>query len=154
MENASIPWRLAPQNTAVVINILSSPVKVLSVKEDRNIYLNGNCFLVRVPCISDFIFQFVHTLSTPLKLKGGRCGRDCMVAGFTTTCAISAYNQVVRSNTSMARCTRYNIMWYSLSLPCDRLDVFSTNKPDRHHINEMLLKVALSTKQSKPFNIK
>jgi hypothetical protein len=82
-----------------VINILSSPVKVLSVKEDRNIYLNGNCFLVRVPCISDFIFQFVHTLSTPLKLKGGRCGRDCMVVGFTTTCAISAYNQVVRSNT-------------------------------------------------------
>jgi len=93
-----------------------SPVKVLSVKKDRNIYLNGNCFLVRVSCISDFIFQFVHTLSTSFELKGGRHGRDRMVVGFTTTSAISAYSQVVRSNPSMVRCTQYSIMWYSLSV--------------------------------------
>ena len=77
---------------------LPSPVKVLSVREDRNIYLNDNCFLVRVSCISDFIFQFVHTLNAPLELKGGRRGRDRMVVGFTTNCANSAYNQAVRSN--------------------------------------------------------
>ena len=100
-----------------------SPVKVLSVKEDRNIYVNGKCFLVRVLCISDIIFQFANTLSAPLELKGGTRGRDRMVVGFT--CAISANNQVVRSNPSMARCTRYSIMWFSLSVTCDMLDVFS-----------------------------
>jgi len=42
----------------------------------------------------------------------------------------------------------YNIMWYSLSVTCDRSIVFSgysTNKTDRHDITEMLLKVALNT---------
>ena len=68
------------------------------MKEDRNIYLNANCFLVRVSCISDFIFQFVHTLSTPLELKGGRRGHDRMVVGFTTNCSNSAYYQVVSSD--------------------------------------------------------
>jgi hypothetical protein len=24
--------------------------------------------------------------------SGGRCGRDCIVVGFTTTCAFSAYH--------------------------------------------------------------
>jgi hypothetical protein len=42
----------------------------------------------------------------------GRCGRDRMVDGFTTTCAISAYQLRVRIplTTHMARCTQYNIM--------------------------------------------
>ena len=45
----------------------------------------------------------------------------------------------------MVRCTRYNIMWKSLSVICD------SNKTDLHHITEMLLKVALNTiKQTKP----
>jgi hypothetical protein len=111
-----------------------SPVKVLSVKEDRNIYVNGKCFLVRVLCISDIIFQFANTLSAPLELKGGTRGRDRRVVGFT--CAISANNQVVRSNASMARCTRYSIMWFSLSVTCDRLDVFS---PDNLRCNYLYI---------------
>ena len=75
-------------NAAAVIKFQSSPVTVLSVKEDRNIYLNGNRFLVRVSSISDFIFQVAHTLSAHLELKSGRLGRDRMAVGFTTTCAI------------------------------------------------------------------
>ena len=48
----------------------------------------------------------------------------------------------------------YNIMWYSLSVTCDRFSpdppVSSTNKTDRHDITEMLLKVALNIiKQTK-----
>ena len=39
----------------------------------------------------------------------------------------------------------YNIMWYSLSVTCDRSVVFSTYKSDRHDITEILLKVVLST---------
>ena len=43
----------------------------------------------------------------------------------------------------MARCTRYNIMWSSLSVACDRSVVFSrysgssTNKTDHHDITEI-----------------
>jgi len=33
-----------------------------------DIYLNGNRVLVRMSSISDFIFQFVHTLNTLLEL--------------------------------------------------------------------------------------
>jgi plasmid replication initiation protein len=40
----------------------------------------------------------------------------------------------------------YNIMWYSLSVTCDRSVVFSsTNKTYHHDITEILLKVALNT---------
>jgi hypothetical protein len=45
----------------------------------------------------------------------------------------------------------YNIMWYILSVTCDRSVVFSsssvssTYKTDRHDITEILLRVALNT---------
>ena len=45
------------------------------------------------------------------------------------------------------RCTRYNIMWSSLSVTWDRSVVFSgfsTNKIDHHYITEISLKVALN----------
>ena len=58
--------------------------------------------------------------------------------------------KVVSSNTAQARCTRYIYMkkfvsdlWHVsgfLYIP-----VSSTNKTDRHHITEILLKVALNT---------
>ena len=48
---------------------------------------------------------------------------------------------VVSSNTAQNRCTRYNIMWWSLS-PATPV---SSNKNDRHDIAEILLKVALNT---------
>jgi hypothetical protein len=45
----------------------------------------------------------------------------------------------------MARCTRYNIMWLSLSVTCRRSVVFSTHKTDHHDITKLLLKVVLNT---------
>ena len=51
----------------------------------------------------------------------------------------------------MARCTRNNIMWCSLSVTCGRSEVSlgtpvsSTNKNDSQDIPEILLKVALRT---------
>ena len=45
----------------------------------------------------------------------------------------------------MARCTRYNNRWLSLSVTCRRSVVFSTHKTDRHDITKILLKVALNT---------
>jgi hypothetical protein len=54
------------------------------------------------------------------------------------------------SNLAQTRCTRYNIMWYRLSVTCDRSVIFSgtpvssTNKTDCHDITEILLKVALN----------
>ena len=43
----------------------------------------------------------------------------------------------------------YNIMWYSLSVTCDRSVFFS----DRHDITEILLKVALNTINRQPSNM-
>ena len=60
---------------------------------------------------------------------------------------------VVSSIPAHAWCTRYSIMWSSLSVTCRRSVVFSgssTNKTDRHDITEMLLKVALRTRNRKP----
>jgi hypothetical protein len=58
----------------------------------------------------------------------------------------------VSSNPTQVRCTRYNIMWLSLTVTCDRLMVYlgtlvsSINKTDRHpDITEILLKVASNT---------
>ena len=57
--------------------------------------------------------------------------------------------KVVNSKPAQARCTRYNIMRFSLSVTCDRPVVFSgntlvsSNKTDLHAITEILLKVAL-----------
>jgi hypothetical protein len=50
----------------------------------------------------------------------GRCGRDRMVAGFTTTYATT---DVVSSNLDQGEV--YNIMWESWSVTCDRSVVFS-----------------------------
>jgi hypothetical protein len=52
---------------------------------------------------------------------------------------------VVSSNPAQARCTRYNIMWYSLSVNCDRSMVFSAFLHQKNDITEILLKVALNT---------
>ena len=82
-----------------------------------------------------------------------RRGRDRVIVGYTTTYAISVYHHKrcwVRISL-MARCTRYNIMRYCLSVPWDRSVVFSgtpiasTTKTDRHDITDILLKVALNT---------
>ena len=77
-------------------------------------------------------------------------GRDRMVVGFTTTCAISFYHHESCEFES-ANCEVYSICdkvgrrlatgrWFSPGTP-----VSSTNATDRHDITEILLKVALNT---------
>jgi hypothetical protein len=87
-------------------------------------------------------YQF-HPLY-PCLLRGRR-GRDRMVVGFTTTRPIS--NVGVRTP-FIAKCNRYNIMWYSLSVTCGRsvdFCLYSTNKTDSNDITDILLKMALNT---------
>jgi len=72
--------------------------------------------------------------------------RDRMVVGFTTTYAISAYHHWCCVRISIrGRCTTLcdkvcqwlaAVWWYS--------PVSSTNKTDRHDINDILLKVGLN----------
>ena len=62
-------------------------------------------------------------------------------------------NNILSSNPAhhKTRCTRYNIMWQSLSVTCGRLVIFcrysvsSTNKTNRHDITEIMLKMVLNT---------
>jgi hypothetical protein len=89
-------------------------------------------------------------ISVLLKNTGDRRGRDRMVVGFTTTCRISAYHH--------QSCEFEPRSWRGVldTTICDKIrqllatgrwfsPVSSTNKTDRHDINEILLKVALNT---------
>jgi len=49
-------------------------------------------------------------------------------------------------NPLITRCTRYNIMWKSLSVSCCRSAISSTNTTDLHDITATLLKVVLNTR--------
>jgi hypothetical protein len=103
--------------------------------------------------------------------SGGCHGRDRMVVGFTATYAISAYHQqryalefhswrgvleitlcdrgVLETKLCHQVCQRLAAdLWFSPGAPSS-----STNRPDRHDITEILLKVALSTiKQTNKHN--
>ena len=94
-----------------------------------------------------------------LFISRGRRGR--MVVGFTTNCAISAYQtNVVSLNPVHGEV--YSIQHYVIILLKVVLNVIvgqllspgtpvsSTNKTDRHNITEILLKVALDTLNPKP----
>ena len=80
----------------------------------------------------------------------GRPGRDRMVVGFTTTCAISAYHQL--------SCEFESRLWRGIlsTTLCDKVCqllatgplVSSTNKTDSYDITEILSKVALNTMTS------
>jgi hypothetical protein len=84
-----------------------------------------------------------------------------MVVGFTTTCAIRAYQPLTLwvNILLITRWTRCNIMLYSLAVLLTRLcfspgtHVSSTNKTDRHDIAEILLTVALNTITPNPLSI-
>jgi len=83
--------------------------------------------------------------------KGERRGRDRIVVGFTTTCAISA-TKVVSSNPTLGEV--YSIQHYVIMFIRYLWQVFGflrvlrfsfTNKTDRQNIVGMLMKVALNT---------
>ena len=77
--------------------------------------------------------------------------RDRGVYNYLCNQCLSPLKLWVRTS-FMARCTRYNFMWKSLSVTCDRSVVFSgysgfphqVNWPPRY-ITEILLKVVLNT---------
>ena len=75
----------------------------------------------------------------------GRHGHDCMVVGFTTTCAISAYHHSWRGVLDTTLCDNV-CQWLSTGRVVSLgSPVSSTNKTDLHDIIEILLKVALSS---------
>ena len=65
--------------------------------------------------------------------------RGHVVVGFSTICAVNAYHHVHDEVNAVT--TLCDI--HSLSVPCDRSVVSSTNKTDRHDITEILLEVTL-----------
>jgi hypothetical protein len=83
----------------------------------------------------------------------GHHGRDHMIVGFPTTCAISAYHHW---SCEFESCSSKGVLGTTL---CDKVCqwlatgrwfspgtlVSSTNKADRHNTTEVLLKVALNT---------
>ena len=103
------------------------------------------------------ILSFLHqsdilrNITFYMFLCGRRAG-DCMVVGFITTCVILSPIKLWDRFPLMARYTRYNNMWSSLSVNCGRSVVFSgysgflhKKNPGRYDITDILLKVALST---------
>jgi hypothetical protein len=96
--------------------------------------------------------DFTNINKTKSYLSLGLHGRDRMVVGFTTNCAISATWRGVIDTTLCDK---------SLSVTFGRLVVFSRhcgffhlNKTDHHDITEILLKVALNTTNHKPSPLK
>ena len=63
----------------------------------------------------DYVCIFIFFLIVSFNWQWGRHGRDLMVVGFITTYTITTYQ---------ARCTRYDIMWSSLSVSCHMSVVF------------------------------
>ena len=85
-------------------------------------------------------------ISGALHLRTWDChGCDRMVVGFTATCAISAYHQVVSSNPAHGQV--YSIQHYVIKLVSNLRQVggfFPHQKTDRQNITAILLKVALN----------
>ena len=97
-------------------------------------------------------FSFGYCIICPFSINGFWLGTVVMVIVWLLDLqphkqSIPITTYVVISNPARVRCTRYNIMWWSLSVTCMRqgTPVFTTKKADRHDIAEILLKVALST---------
>ena len=98
-----------------------------------------------------------------MDIQSGCSGRDRMVAGFTTTCAIIVYHHWSCEFKPRSWWGVLNIIlfdkacqWLATSLrfsPGSCTMVSSTNKIDRHDITEILLKVALNTIKQTKINI-
>jgi hypothetical protein len=90
--------------------------------------------------VFETIFNNTSDLHPFLQMNvGGSRGRDRNQ--YITT-------EVVSSNTAQARCTQYNIMWYSASdlrQVGGFFPISSTKNSDRNDIAEILLKVGVNT---------
>ena len=97
------------------------------------------------PIFCQLICDSGIVLTTLYILLWGRHGRNCMVVGFITTYAISAYHHLSCEFKShwwrgflITFC--YEVFQFSLGT-----QISSINKAERHVIAEILLKVALNT---------
>ena len=135
------------------------------------LFIFGSLWNIMIQKITEFVFIFLlnscnllvckfpldatrqktifFSQNLPNAIKGRR-DRDRMVAGFTTTYAISAYHHwyCEFESRSGRGAQRYVIKFVSDVQQVGgvlRYSVSSTNKTDRHDIAEILLKVALST---------
>jgi len=77
------------------INTYLLTVNVIIGNECYNITINNICVISRwsVLLVVENIVLTVGHWQMLLNKCGGLCGRECMVVGFTTTCAISAYHR-------------------------------------------------------------
>ena len=101
----------------------------------------------------------IYKVTHRFKYNIGRCSHDCMVLGFITKKAISAYHHwncefESRSwrdvlDTTLCDNVVSDLRQVGGFFPC--IPVSSTNKTDRHDITEILLKVALNTITLTPF---
>jgi len=110
------------------------------------------CYSLRASTIKGYSHRsLISTLS--LSNMRGRHGRDHMVVGFTTICAIGTYHywscefephswRGVLDTTLCDKVCKWLArgLWFSPGTL-----VFFTNKTDHHNIAEILLKVALNT---------
>ena len=98
--------------------------------------------------------MFIHYCHNELDCDEGNRGHDRMVVEFTTTYmqSVPITTKLVSSNPIHGEV--YSIQHYVIKFVIDLCQVgrffhvlwfYSTNKTDRHNINEILMKVALST---------
>ena len=69
------------------------------------------------------IFVQKHTRNNPISFQGPVWSYDSWINNYLWHQCLSALQLWVQ-NPLMVRCTRYNIMWWSLSLTCDRSVAF------------------------------
>ena len=99
-------------------------------------------------CTGNKHYNNVLIAKCDILMLRGRCDRDRMVVGYTTTYGISAYHhRCCEFESRTKRDLQHYVIkllvtarWFSPTPP-----VSSTNKTDRHDKTEILLKVALST---------
>ena len=114
---------------------------------------NDDGIAVKIPPTERLVQLLTLVLKNNFTFKGGQCGRERMVVGIPTTCAISAYYHYCCEFESRSG-EVYSIQQYVIKFVSDlrQVDGFrrvppvsSTNKTDRHDIGEILFKVALNT---------
>ena len=108
--------------------------------------INMSCELIRSLCF----FFLLHTIFNNYQGLSWSCTYGSCIYNYLCIQCLSPLMLWVWTP-FMVRCTRYNIMWQSLSVTCNRLVVFSdtpvssTGKTDPHNITDILMTVALNT---------
>jgi hypothetical protein len=111
---------------SVVLNVLKCSICNVSPSKSIIIRLMAVYMGIfsRQPCIHNS-FQMRHTL------RSNNYNSSC-------TGSIWAGKLYSHSNPAQTRCTRYNIMWWSLSMTCGRSVVFSEHSDFLHQYNSSL----------------